>query len=166
MEISYIAIGTNQGDLEANVASALELIKEIPDTAIEAQSSFKNYAPEDPSLGQPDYRNGVIRVRTDLGPLDLLHKLQVIERRMGRSAASKGDGSSRTIDLDILSYGNEVVIHGKTLTIPHPRLARRLFVLEPLAELAPEWKDPKSGKTAAQLLEELNAQDCLKSPDL
>jgi 2-amino-4-hydroxy-6-hydroxymethyldihydropteridine diphosphokinase len=74
---------------------------------------------------------------------------------MGR--ASKGDGASRPIDLDILSYGQEVIIQGKTLTVPHPRLASRLFVLEPLAEIAPDWKDPKSGRTAAELLADLKA---------
>lgn len=155
METCFVAVGTNQGDLDANIAQAVELIKEIPDTKVEGQSSYRDYAPEDSAAGQPDYRNGVLRLKTDLGPLDLLHKLQVIERRLGRSAGSKGDGSSRTIDLDILSYGNEVVIQGKTLTIPHPRMSRRLFVLEPLAEIAPDWKDPKSGKTAAEMLAEL-----------
>ncbi len=164
MHVCFVAVGTNQGDLDANIAQAAELIKEIPDTSIEAQSSFRDYAPEDTASGQPDYRNGVFRLKTDLGPLDLLHKLQVIERRMGRSAASKGDGSSRTIDLDILSYGSEVVIQGKTLTIPHPRMSRRLFVLEPLAEIAPDWKDPRSGKTAAELLAELRSSASDENP--
>lgn len=164
MEVVYVALGTNQGDLDANIAEAVALLKEIPDTVIEAQSSYKNYAPEDASLGQPDYRNGVLRIRTDLGPLDLLHKLQVIERRMGR--ASKGDGSSRPIDLDILSYGREVIIQGKTLTVPHPRLTNRLFVVEPLAELAPDWKHPRTGKTASELLQELKTAQGASNADL
>lgn len=155
MQTVYIAIGTNQGDLASHIQTAIDLIKEIPDTDIEAQSAFRDYAPEDAASGQPDYRNGVIRVRTDLGPLDLLHKLQVIERRMGRS--SKGDGANRVIDLDILSFGQEVIIQGKTLTVPHPRMTGRLFVLEPLAELDPGWKHPRSGRTAAELLEELKS---------
>lgn len=157
MQTAFIAVGTNQGDLTANIRTAIDLIKEIPDTDVQAESSYKDYAPEEGGpAGQPDYRNGVIRIRTELGPLDLLHKLQVIERRMGR--ASKGDGASRPIDLDILSYGQEVIIHGKTLTVPHPRLASRLFVLEPLAEIAPDWKDPKSGRTASELLSELRVR--------
>ncbi len=156
MQTAFVAIGTNQGDLAANIQTAIDLIKEIPDTEVQVQSSYKEYAPEEGGAsGQPDYRNGVIRIRTELGPLDLLHKLQVIERRMGR--ASKGDGASRPIDLDILSYGQEVIIHGKTLTVPHPRLTSRLFVLEPLAEIAPDWIDPKSGRTAAELLADLKA---------
>lgn len=163
MQVSFVAVGTNQGNLDANIAQAMEYIKEIPDTVIEGQSSYRDYAPEDSGLGQPDYRNGVIKLSTDLGPLDLLHKLQVIERRMGRS--SKGDGSSRPIDLDILSYGNEVIIQGKTLTVPHPRLSKRLFVLEPLAELAPDWKDPRTGKTAAELLAELRPMSASHSAD-
>ena len=154
MRTVFVAVGTNQGDLEANIASAIESIKEIPDTVLEAQSSFKEYAPEDTASGQPAYRNGVLKIRTDLDPLELLHKLQVIERRMGR--ASKGDGASRPIDLDILTYGADVVIQGKTLTVPHPRLAHRVFVLEPLAELAPDWKHPRSGKSASELLAEIN----------
>lgn len=153
MQTAFIAIGTNQGDLDAHIRTAIDLIKEIPDTKVEAESSFRDYAPEDAASGQADYRNGVIRLKTDLGPLDLLHKLQVIERRMGRS--SKGDGASRVIDLDILSFGQEVIIQGKTLTVPHPRLAARRFVLEPLAELDPDWKHPRSGQTASELLEAL-----------
>lgn len=150
MHSVYVAVGTNQGDLDAHIQTAVDLIKEIPDTVVDGRSTFRDYAPEDAASGQADYRNGVLHIKTDLGPLDLLHKLQVIERRMGRS--SKGDGAPRVIDLDILSYGNEVIIQGKSLTVPHPRIAQRLFVLEPLAELAPDWKHPKSGRTASELL--------------
>ena len=155
MAAVFVAVGTNQGDRENNIRTALEFMREIPETLIEAQSDFKEYAPEDRNSGQADYRNGVVKLSTDLGPLDLLHKLQVIERKMGRS--TKGDGAPRPIDLDILSYGNEVIIQGKTLTVPHPRLAARLFVLEPLAQIAPDWKDPRTGRTASELLEKLSA---------
>ena len=164
MQTVFIAVGTNEGDLQANIDKALELFKEIPDTRIEAKSDFKDYAPEDLEIipRQPDYRNGVIRIATDLDPLELLHKLQVIERRLGRT--SKGDGASRAIDLDILSYGNEVIIQGKTLTVPHPRISRRLFVLEPLAQIAPDWKDPRTGRTAAELLRVLQTADSRPQP--
>lgn len=150
----WIALGTNQGDKQTNLSKALEFIGEIPETSVKAQSDFKEYPAQEASEGQEPFLNGVIRLETELLPLELLHKLQVIERKMGRS--SKGDGAPRTIDLDVVSYDQDVVFEGKTLTVPHPRLHERLFVLEPLAQIDPDWKHPKFGKTAQELLRELN----------
>ena len=149
----FIGLGTNEGNRDENVRLAMDLIREIPETQLEKQSEFKEYAAAEASEGQPPFLNGVICVETELLPVEFLHKLQVIERKMGRSA--KGDGSSRTIDLDILSYGDAIVIEGKNLIVPHARLHLRMFVLEPLAQIEPEWKHPKLGKTAQELLTEL-----------
>jgi 2-amino-4-hydroxy-6-hydroxymethyldihydropteridine diphosphokinase len=152
MSLCYVALGTNQGDRTENIRVALEEIQEIPETTISKKSSFKEYEPED-GADQPPYLNGVVELETELPVLEVLHKLQVIERKMGRS--TKGDGAPRPIDLDILSYGSEVIIQGKTLTLPHPRLNTRLFVLEPLCEIAPDWKHPKLGLTSQELLNQL-----------
>jgi len=152
---AYIALGSNLGDKLQFIETALKEIEEIPETQIASRSGFKEYPAEAPSEGQEPFLNGVIRIETDLMPLELLHKLQVIERKIGRSA--KGDGSPRPIDLDVLSYGDEIMIQGKSLNIPHPRLAARRFVLEPLAEIEPEWRHPKLNQTARELLEALNS---------
>ena len=90
-------------------------------------------------------------------PLDLLEKLQIIERKIGRS--TKGDLAPRPIDLDILTFGQDVIIQGKTLSIPHPRLHERIFVLRPLAQLQPDWMHPKLKKTASELLAALTQSD-------
>ena len=131
----------------------MELLREIPETEIQAESAFSEYPAAENAEGQSPFLNGVIRIETELPPLELLHKLQVIERKMGRSA--KGDSSPRPIDLDILSLGEGVLFEGKNLTVPHPKIHQRRFVLEPLVEIEPDWKHPKLGKTAKELLEEL-----------
>lgn len=146
-----VGIGSNVGDRKGYIEKAMELIREIPETRILRSSDPAEYPAEESAEAQPFFLNAVLEIETDLFPLDFLEKLQIIERKLGRM--SKGDGAPRPIDLDILCYDGDVVILGKTLTIPHPRLHLRRFVLEPIARLAPEWIHPQLKKTAQELLE-------------
>lgn len=150
LRTALVAFGSNTGDRDANIRKAMDLVREIPETRVLEVSAFREYPAEGVFEPQPDFLNGVLRLETELLPLELLEKFQIIERRLGRS--TKGDRAPRAIDLDILSYGNDVIITGKTLSIPHPRLHERRFVLEPLSEIAPDWMHPKLKKTAKELL--------------
>lgn len=137
----FIAVGSNDGDREANIEKAFEILTSSGDIDITDKSSIREYPAVEQCSGQSPFLNGVIRIKTELPALDLLHRLQVVERRLGRK--TKGDGGVRPIDLDILSYEEPVVFSGKTLTLPHPKMMDRDFVLEPLAEIAPKWVHPK-----------------------
>ena len=150
IQVAFIGLGSNLGDREANVQIALDLIAQVPDTRVRRHSRLFNFAAQDVPEPQANYLNSVVWVETELGPLDLLEKLQIIERKLGR--ATKEDRAARPIDLDILSYGEEVVFRGKTLVIPHPRLHQRKFVLQPLVEICPDWMHPRLKKTARELL--------------
>ena len=146
----FIGVGSNTGDRKAHIDAAVGHLKEIPDTKVVARSELKEYAAEGVKTPQGDFLNGIVVLETELLPLDLLEKLQIIERKMGRS--TKGDRQPRPIDLDILSFDGDVVIQGKTLSVPHPRMHERRFVLEPFVEIAPDWVHPKFKKTARELL--------------
>ncbi|MFT5206320.1 MAG: 2-amino-4-hydroxy-6-hydroxymethyldihydropteridine diphosphokinase [Candidatus Omnitrophota bacterium] len=153
MAIVYIGIGSNKGDRGEYIEKALELIAEIPDTSIVSQSEVKEYPAVEVCAGQADFMNGVIELDSELLPLELLHKLQVIERRLDR--VDKGDGAERSMDLDMLSYGEGIVFSGKTLMLPHPKIQSRNFVLEGLNEINPNWIHPTSKRTANELLADL-----------
>lgn len=106
-------------------------------------------------VDQPWFLNCVVEAETELLPLGLLHALQRIERELGRNRAPEVSGRGpRTIDIDIVFFGQHVV-RLPELTIPHPRLAERRFVLEPLRELTPELRHPLTRKTPAEMLAEL-----------
>ena len=152
-----VAFGSNTGDRLQNIEKSLAFIREIPTTQIRAQSQFKEYPAYGVAEPQPPFLNGVLILETELLPLDLLEKLQIIERRLGRN--QKGDMAPRPIDLDILSFGEGVFIAGKTLTVPHPRLHERRFVLEPIVEILPDWVHPRLKKTARELLHELEREN-------
>lgn len=147
----FIGVGSNEGNRNLNIENALELLASSGDVDILDQSSFKEYPAVEQCVGQAPFLNGVIRIKTELPALDLLHRLQTIERKLGRK--SKGDGSTRSIDLDILSYEEPVVFSGKSLTLPHARMLDRVFVLEPLAEIAPHWIHPKTDLSVQSLLD-------------
>lgn len=152
----YLGIGSNLGDRQANVERAIALLKEHEDIRVQAVSSLRETQP----VGGPPqgpYLNGAVELRTDLRPLELLSWLKNIERRLGRVKTAAAD-SPRPMDLDILLYDDVVIVDGKHLTVPHPRMTERLFVLEPLAEIAPEAVHPRTGKTVAALLEELRRE--------
>ncbi len=149
--IAYIALGSNLGYREGTLRSAIAALREFG--SVEAISSFYETAP----IGiteQPNFLNAVVALRTALPPEELMAALLRIEQQHGRDRSASVPKGPRTLDLDLLSYGDNVM-ETPTLTLPHPSLAERRFVLAPLAEIAPQWRHPVSGKTAAALLSEL-----------
>lgn len=145
----FIAIGSNLGDRKANHLEAIRRIQELPRTRVVKQSSF--YESEPHGAATEWFVNSVIAVDTDLSPEDLLRKLQAIEEAMGRKRVKGKKGDNRVIDLDILFYEG-LVLNKRNLTIPHPELPRRKFVLLPLSELAPSFRHPVLHKSVSELL--------------
>ena len=123
-------------------------------------SSFRETAPVG-YVDQPDFLNGALVLDTVLEPVELLHGLLQIERAMGRDRAGIVAKGPRVIDLDLLLM-EEVVMQTEELTLPHPALNERLFVLEPLAEIAPEMREPVSERTVEELLGRLSVPSSLR----
>ena len=140
---AYIGLGSNLADPLAQVKSALIALSGIPATRCVSYSSFYHSPPMGPA-GQPDYVNAVAALDTSLPAHELLRHLQAIEFRQGRVRTGERWGP-RTVDLDLLLYGSEQ-FHDDILTIPHPGLCERNFVLYPLYEIAPELAIPGAGK--------------------
>ena len=149
---AYIALGSNLGDRERTLRSAIAALRQLG--SLEAISSLYETAPVGP-VEQPDFLNAVVALRTALPPQQLMTALLRIEHQHGRDRSASVPKGPRTLDLDLLSYG-DVVMETPTLTLPHPSIAERRFVLAPLLEIAPQWRHPASGKTAANLLSELS----------
>jgi 2-amino-4-hydroxy-6-hydroxymethyldihydropteridine diphosphokinase len=149
---AYLSLGSNLGDREENLRAAIARLDPLGD--ITAVSSFYETEPVD-FLDQPWFLNCVVLLETDLSAQMLLQRLLAIERAMGRERLqSKGP---RLIDIDILLFGKEV-IREPGLTIPHPALHERRFVLEPLAEIAPEVVHPVLKKSVTALLSSMPDQ--------
>ncbi len=129
---AYIAIGANLGDTSTTVLCAIKDLAALPQTQLVAQSSL--YQTEPVASAGPDYINAVVAINTALDPTTLMLALQQLEQAGGRERPYRN--APRTLDLDILLYG-EQVINTPTLTVPHPRMVERGFVLVPLAEIAP-----------------------------
>lgn len=147
MKTVYIALGSNLGDRVENLLAARERIAS-PHVRLTRASSIYETAPRE-IVDQPWFLNQVVIAETTLFPRQLLARLLGIERKMGRQRTiAKGP---RVIDLDILLFG-DAVIHAAGLEIPHPRLAERRFVLEPLAELAPTLRPPRNIHTVQEML--------------
>ena len=146
----FIGFGSNVGDRESNYRTAIEALHDTESIDVRRHSSLCEYPPLGPP--QADYVNGVIELTTGLQPADLLAELNRIEAEMGRERVVHW--GPRTVDLDILFWG-DLILQTETLTIPHPGACERLFVLEPMAELAPEFKDPRSGRTILEILESM-----------
>ncbi len=154
--LAAIALGSNLasqfGDPAANLREAVSRLRELG--AVRASSSLHTTAPVG-YVDQPDFTNAAALLETSLEPLELLAGLLAIERAMGRdrSAAVPAKGP-RIIDLDLLLM-DEVVLNTPELTLPHPAMAERRFVLAPLAEIAPGMVDPRTGRTVAEMLAQL-----------
>lgn len=151
METAYIGLGGNLGDRRATLEEALELLRRTPGVSVTRVSSFIETDPVGPP-GQGKYLNAAAELQTDLSAHELLTVLQGIERRLGRNRRREQRWGPRTCDLDILLLGS-MVLETPELTIPHPRLHERLFVLAPLAEIAPQALHPALGETVATLLQ-------------
>jgi len=143
----FVGLGANLGGnmpaLQATLHSALRQIAALPGTALVAASGFWRSHPVD--AGGPDYLNALVELQTELEPLPLLHALHAIEAAHGRQRPFRN--APRTLDLDLLLFGQRV-LDGPVLTLPHPRLHERAFVLEPLFEIAPEVQHPLLGALA------------------
>ena len=149
MEGVYIGVGSNVGDRKANLINAIGKLSEfmiITDKSI-AYETEPQYV-----LDQEKFLNAVLCGYTKVKPLDLLKKLKDLETLLGRVDGPRN--GPRLIDLDLLYYG-ERCISTNTLTLPHPRIQERYFVLRPLLDIAPNLKHPISGKTVQQLIDEL-----------
>jgi 2-amino-4-hydroxy-6-hydroxymethyldihydropteridine diphosphokinase len=148
MPEAYVGIGSNLGNREVNLRRALELLESDPEIDVVAVSQLRDTEPVG-MVDQPRFLNGAVRIWTELRPRALLERLLDVERQLGRVRTGQRFGP-RTIDLDLLLYGDETVSE-PGLRVPHPRLAERRFVLEPLAELEPGLKVPGHGPVQALL---------------
>jgi 2-amino-4-hydroxy-6-hydroxymethyldihydropteridine diphosphokinase len=148
-KIVYLSLGSNLGDRQANLRNAIGRLLALGDV-LEVSSLYETEPVELPD--QPWFLNCALAVRTELIPREFLAGILSIERSLGRERTQpKGP---RIIDIDILLYG-AATINTPTLTVPHPAMAQRRFVLEPLAEIAPEVKHPTQKKTVRELLRAL-----------
>jgi len=146
MSTVYIALGANIGNRQANLRMALRAMTRM--AHVQAVSSLYETEPEG-AAAQPAFHNAVCRIETGLEPLPLLRFLKTLEHEIGRRPTAE-PGAPRPIDLDILLFDDRVV-DTDGLTIPHPRMTARPFVLQPLAELAPDITIPDTDETVAAL---------------
>lgn len=156
----YLGLGSNLGDRETYIKKALHNIAQKPDIKITGQSNLI----ETPPLGgadQPDYINAVAAVKTTLSPVDFFNRLNETEKKLGRTRKKKW--SSRPIDLDLLIFDSEV-INTPRLTVPHPRMHLRSFVLKGLCQLAPGLIHPVMKVTVEELLQRLGGRSFVLNP--
>lgn len=153
--MAYIALGSNLGDRRAILEKAADLLRSDPDLKVSKVSSFYQTEPVGGPKGQSPYLNGVVEVATALSPAELLDRLLLLEQRLGRKRRRRW--GPRCIDLDLLLYGQEVISR-ENLTVPHPLMHQREFVLRGLAQVAPQTKHPTLGLTARQMWEQVSTE--------
>lgn len=152
MATAYLGLGTNVGDKRGNLMTAAALLAERVG-AVLALSALYETEPWG-FESENTFLNAVIVMTTDLSPMELLDTTRLIEIEMGRIDKSDGAYHDRIIDIDLLMVDDQI-IHTERLVLPHPLMHKRSFVMEPLAEVAPEVKHPVFGKTMSKLLSEL-----------
>lgn len=141
---AYIALGSNLGDRKSHLDRALDALRQQPGVQVTKVSTYIETVPVGGPPGQGMYLNAAAELHTDLEPRPLMQRLLKIEAQLGRVRGVKD--APRTIDLDLLVYGDQT-IEEPDLSVPHPRMCERLFVLEPLAELAPDLVLPGEAMT-------------------
>lgn len=150
--VAAIALGSNVGDRERHLRAALVALERTPGVTVLRRSSWHETDPVGGPPGQGRYLNGAVLVETTLGARELLRAMLAIEARQGRVRGERD--APRTLDLDLLWYGDEVASDGE-LTLPHPRMEDRRFVLAPLAEIAPDHVLARSKKRVVERLAEV-----------
>ena len=153
-----IALGSNLGDSLTTLDHSIRVLAETPGINLVNHSSWYRTKPVGPP--QPDYLNGCALLQVALSPHKLLATLLEIEQQFGRER--KEHWGARTLDLDVILYEN-LVLDTPDLQIPHPRMRERAFVLVPLAEIAPSWIEPVSGKTIIELLKDVDCSGVSKA---
>ena len=157
-----IALGANLGDRESTLRSALAMIEALASVRDLRLSSLHATSPVIPGDSgaapiQPDYLNAAATLSTTSPPRELLDELQRIERAHGRVRYAADRWGARTLDLDLLLY-DDCVIDEPGMAVPHPRMHERLFVLAPLAEVAPDWRHPVIGATIQALFDQASSR--------
>ena len=142
-----VALGTNLGDRRAHLDYAVSRLREFLDEL--KVSSYYDTAPVDVAGEQPDFLNAAAVGKTTLAARQVLAALLAIERERGRERPHPA--AARTLDLDLVLFGNDIIDDAPDLTVPHPRFRERAFVLDPLAEIAADLRDPVTGKTVGEL---------------
>ncbi|GAC1449486.1 MAG: 2-amino-4-hydroxy-6-hydroxymethyldihydropteridine diphosphokinase [Desulfuromonadaceae bacterium] len=153
---AYIALGSNLGDRELNLLRAVTEVGRLPGSRVTALSSFYETSPVG-TVDQDAFYNAVLRLSTRLDARSLLAHLLRIEDEIFKRSRTIHQGPRR-IDLDLLLYGNRA-INEENLVVPHPRLAERRFVLQPLCEIAPDLLHPLTGKSIRELLASLKSDE-------
>ena len=157
-KIVFLSLGSNLGDREASLRTAIERLGELG--TVSAVSSLYETEPVDSAAGQPWFLNCAVKLDTEKMPRQLIAAILAIEQSMGRQRRPQ-QKAPRTIDIDILLFGSSV-IELPSLTIPHPRLHERRFVLEPVAEIAPDARHPVFKRTIRELRDALPAGQTVK----
>jgi 2-amino-4-hydroxy-6-hydroxymethyldihydropteridine diphosphokinase len=162
LRTGYLGLGSNEGDRLHNLRAARNALV-LNEVAVEAVSSVYETAPQGEVLDQPDFLNAAVRVRTALGPEELLDAVKAVERDLGRDPGGARHGP-RPIDVDVLLLG-DLVYSSDRLSLPHPEVASRRFVLEPLLELDPGLTLP-DGTALAPLLDAVGDQRVTRAGSL
>jgi 2-amino-4-hydroxy-6-hydroxymethyldihydropteridine diphosphokinase len=149
MERAFVGLGSNLGEREVTLKAAVGRLRGLSDVEVKGVSSFRDTEPVG-VIDQPRFLNGAVELETALSARALLGALLELERAFGRDRSAAPVQGPRTLDLDLLLYGTQT-IDEPLLTVPHPRLHERRFVLEPLAELDPDLEIPGQGPVQALL---------------
>ena len=153
MATALAALGSNEGDRAATLDQAVLQLRQHPEIEVQAVSTWHQTEPVGGPAGQDVFLNGAVLLETSLAPLDLLHAFQAIEQAAWRQR--QVHWGPRTLDLDLLLYDQQVM-HSAELTVPHPRMAFRRFVIEPAAEIAPQMVHPQLGWSLLKIKEHLD----------